>query len=243
MKRIIITLFAIASLHSLSAAQGTTVSFGVFYSSLGHHGEWISVSPSVYAWRPSHVVNGWRPYTAGRWAWTDEGWYWLSDEPWGWATYHYGRWYYDDYYGWIWLPGYEWAPAWVEWRYGGDYIGWAPLGPYAVFSINFGIYYRTRWSTPHYYWSFVDCRYITSPSMHRYVYRSKDNTRLIGRTRGAGSVRYNGGRVVTRGPERDYVERRANIRLQSAEIVDVREEAKGGLVRSDGRERIEAYRP
>jgi Family of unknown function (DUF6600) len=243
MKRILVTLFAIASLHSVSSAHGTTVSFGVFYSSLGHHGEWISIAPSVYAWRPAHVVHGWRPYTVGRWAWTNDGWYWLSDEPWGWATYHYGRWYYDDYYGWMWLPGYEWAPAWVEWRYGGDYVGWAPLGPYAVFSINFGIYYRTRWSTPYYYWSFVDCRYIATPSVHRYVYRSDNNTRLIGRTRGAGSVRFDGGRVVTRGPERGYVEQRANIRLRSADIVDVQDQAKAGLVRSDGRERIEAYRP
>lgn len=243
MKRILVTLFAIASLHAVSAAHGTTVSFGVFYSSLGHHGEWISIAPSVYAWRPAHVVHGWRPYTIGRWAWTNDGWYWLSDEPWGWATYHYGRWYYDDYYGWIWLPGYEWAPAWVEWRYGGDYIGWAPLGPYAVFSINFGIYYRTRWSTPNYYWSFVNCRHITTSSVQRYVYRSDDNVRLIGRTRGAGSVRYSGGRVVTRGPERGYVEQRANIHLRSTEVVDVQDQARAGLIRSDGQERIEAYRP
>ena len=31
--------------------------------------------------------------------------------------------------GWCWVPGVEWAPAWVSWRMGGDYIGWAPCGP------------------------------------------------------------------------------------------------------------------
>jgi hypothetical protein len=111
---------------------GFGVSFGVFYSSLTPYGEWISIGADVYGWRPHHVAAGWRPYTVGRWIWTDDGWYWASDEPWGWAAYHYGRWHYDDYYGWIWIPGYDWAPAWVEWRYGGDYVGWAPLGPYAV---------------------------------------------------------------------------------------------------------------
>jgi len=47
----------------------------------------------------------------------------------GLATYHYGRWVYDSYYGWLWTPGTQWAPAWVSWREGGDYIGWAPLPP------------------------------------------------------------------------------------------------------------------
>ena len=53
----------------------------------------------------------------------------ISDEPYGWATYHYGRWLYDDFQGWVWKPGVEWAPAWVGWRSNDDYIGWAPLGP------------------------------------------------------------------------------------------------------------------
>ncbi len=247
MKTVILTLFTIAMLHSPAAAQryddGAKVSFGVFYSSLGHYGEWISVGASAYAWRPGRVERDWRPYSVGHWGWTDDGWYWMSDEPWGWATYHYGRWYYDDYYGWLWIPGYEWAPAWVEWRYGNDCVGWAPLGPYAVFSLNFGIYYRTRWVTPYNYWCFVDWRYINTPSVGRYIYRSDNNRRYVGVTRGAGSVRYNGGRIVSRGPEPGLAERRANIRLRTAEIVDVHEASERGVVRSDGGERIEAYRP
>lgn len=35
--------------------------------------------------------------------------------------------------GWVWVPGVEWAPAWVSWRVGGGYIGWAPLPPHGVF--------------------------------------------------------------------------------------------------------------
>ena len=218
------------------------VSFEVFYSSLSPYGEWIAIDHGVYAWRPLDVRQDWRPYTVGRWVWTDDGWYWLSDEPWGWASYHYGRWYFDDFYGWVWIPGYEWAPAWVEWRYGGDYIGWAPLGPYALFSINVGITYRTRWVTPHYYWSFIHCRYITHSHVNRYVYRTANNTRYIGRTRSAGNVRYVGGRVVSRGPERSYVERRGNVRVAHMDIADT-DQRREGVTRIQGRDRIEVYRP
>jgi len=248
MKRLMVVLGLLVAAQSSAPAHyrphgSVAVSFGVFYSSLSPHGEWIALEGDVYAWRPAGVPVGWRPYTVGRWVWTDFGWYWISDEPWGWASYHYGRWYYDDFYGWIWLPGYEWAPAWVEWRYGGDYIGWAPLGPYAVFSISFGIHYRRHWVTPHYYWSFVDCRYVTRPFVHKYVYRVENNTRYIGRTRSGGNVRYDRGRVVTRGPEREYVERRGKIRVQPVEVVDVSDRQSERVVRSGERERIEVFRP
>src|SRR6185503_19526629 len=56
-------------------------------------------------------------------------WYWVSDEPWAWATYHYGRWQLAGGYGWVWVPETVWAPAWVSWREGGGYVGWAPMPP------------------------------------------------------------------------------------------------------------------
>jgi len=99
-----------------------------FQAPLAPYGEWVVAGSYGQVWRP-RVATGWRPYYYGRWEWTHEGWLWASDEPWGWATYHYGRWAYDSYYGWIWVPGYEWAPAWVSWRTSGDVIGWAPLAP------------------------------------------------------------------------------------------------------------------
>jgi hypothetical protein len=246
MKKLIVLL--ILCLAGWSASNATPppvgVSFGIFYSNLSPYGEWISVGTDLYGWRPHHVDVGWRPYTMGRWVWTDDGWYWSSDEPWGWAAYHYGRWYYDDYYGWVWIPGYDWAPAWVEWRYGGDYIGWAPLSPYAVFSASFGIHYRNHWVTPHHWWAFVDCGHVGAHDLHRYVYRNEDNDRYIGRTRDFGSVRYNGGRVVSRGPEREIIERRGNIRIDRADIVDVNDRQGERLVRgTDNRMKIETYRP
>src|SRR2546429_2750366 len=82
-------------------------------------------------WRPGRVDAGWRPYCDGHWQRTDAGCYWASDEPWGWATYHYGRWDRSVEFGWIWVPHTQWAPAWVSWRQGAGYVGWAPLPPSA----------------------------------------------------------------------------------------------------------------
>jgi Family of unknown function (DUF6600) len=104
-----------------------------FYAPLSSCGTWVDVGSYGRCWRPAGVVVGWRPYCNGYWMWTDCGWYWASDEPWAWACYHYGYWVYDSTYGWIWVPGIDWAPAWVCWRFGGGYIGWAPMLPPGLF--------------------------------------------------------------------------------------------------------------
>ena len=103
-----------------------------FYEPLTPHGTWVGVGSFGRCWRPAGVVAGWRPYCDGSWEWTDAGWYWVSDEPWAWACYHYGTWDYDSSYGWVWVPGVEWAPCWVNWRIGGGYIGWVPCTPPGV---------------------------------------------------------------------------------------------------------------
>ncbi len=104
--------------------------YSLFYDSLRPHGKWVEVDGYGYAFRPGLADRpNWRPYVDGRWAWTDQGWAWDSNEPFGWACYHYGRWVQVSRHGWLWVPGREWAPAWVSWRYGDDCVGWAPLPP------------------------------------------------------------------------------------------------------------------
>lgn len=100
-----------------------------FFAPLKPDGVWFDFGSLGQCWRPLHVAADWRPYCDGYWEWTDCGWYWVSDEPWAWACYHYGTWEYDPTYGWVWVPGVDWAPAWVDWRTGGGYIGWAPCAP------------------------------------------------------------------------------------------------------------------
>ena len=100
-----------------------------FYEPLRPYGRWLEVPEYGRCWAPARVDPDWRPYTDGHWQRTDAGWYWVSNEPWGWATCHYGRWHRDDNIGWVWIPQTQWAPAWVAWREGGGYTGWAPLPP------------------------------------------------------------------------------------------------------------------
>jgi hypothetical protein len=122
-----------ASFHAtaeLEASAGVSIrSVNDFYEPLASSGTWVQAGSYGRCWHPAHVASGWRPYCNGYWEWTDAGWYWASDEPWGWACYHYGSWVDDPGFGWCWVPDVEWAPAWVNWRMGGDYIGWSPCGP------------------------------------------------------------------------------------------------------------------
>jgi hypothetical protein len=103
-----------------------------FDAPLAMHGLWVTVRSHGRCWRPAGVALSWRPYCDGYWVWTDCGWYWYSDEPWAWACYHYGTWIQDTEFGWVWIPDIEWAPAWVYWRVGGGFIGWAPRPPSGV---------------------------------------------------------------------------------------------------------------
>ncbi len=120
------------------ARANTAVSFNMFYSSLSPYGNWVPMDYG-YAWSPTGVGPGWRPYMDGQWVWSDLGWTWSSYEPWGWATYHYGRWVMDPAYGWLWIPGTTWAPAWVSWYQTPGYVGWSPLPPDNNFFLSIGV--------------------------------------------------------------------------------------------------------
>lgn len=114
-------------------------SVNVFYEPLDAYGDWVETDDYGYVFRPHLAVRdgGWRPYTDGHWVYTEHGWAWDSNEDFGWATYHYGRWARLDGHGWVWVPGREWAPAWVSWRRGDDYCGWAPLPPESRTRVSF----------------------------------------------------------------------------------------------------------
>lgn len=107
---------------------------------LNDHGEWIYTRKYGYVWRPYQTsisqYSDWSPYRYGQWRWVPPyGWTWVNDESWGWATYHYGRWVWDN-GNWYWSPyGYYrhsrswWFPALVVVRVLGGNVCWYPL-PY-----------------------------------------------------------------------------------------------------------------
>jgi hypothetical protein len=225
MKRIIIlaaVLFAAFTFNAEAKGHYHGVG-GYFYTQLAPYGTWIEVDYGVIVWRPTIIRINWMPYQIGRWVWTYDGWYWDSYEPFGFITYHYGRWYYDDYYGWLWYPDYEWAPAWVEWRYDNDYIGWAPLHPYAVFSISAGIYFTSVYYTPYYHWHFVTYKHFCHPYVYNYYVASGYKYKIHGRTKYRHNYVYYNGRVQNRGIDVKYISNRSGQEIKQRDIIRVRD--------------------
>ncbi|HLJ74811.1 MAG TPA: DUF6600 domain-containing protein [Thermoanaerobaculia bacterium] len=110
---------------------------------LQQYGSWTFVSSlGTWGWRP-YVGAGWRPYYYGSWIYGPNNCLtWFSSEPWGWVPYHYGRWAYDPGFGWVWVPGYTYSPAWVYFAYGPGYFGWVPAGWYDCYRPYYGWAYR-----------------------------------------------------------------------------------------------------
>jgi hypothetical protein len=146
-------------------------------AALDAYGHWIRDPRYGDVWTPDGVPAGWRPYEYGHWVYTDDwGWYWVSDDQeddWGWVVYHYGRWVHDR-GSWFWVPGDDWAPAWVDWRYGGDDIGWAPMPPDNLVD---------AYDDDAEYWSFVPLRYIGEPELRRYYVPRERRTVILRETR------------------------------------------------------------
>jgi hypothetical protein len=168
------------------APAGDPAAAGIDYfpGQLSPYGQWVARDGYGMVWVPN-VTAGWRPYTAGHWAYTDQGWAWVGDEPWGWAAYHYGRWYYDGgVSSWAWVPGYTWAPAWVDWRHGGGYLGWAPLPPSVGFAVGAGLVFGGVVISPGFY-TFVGERNIFAPRIGGFILPSGRNTVFVA---GAGRI-------------------------------------------------------
>jgi hypothetical protein len=105
-----------------------------FHPALDAYGTWSDDPTYGSVWTPSAAETGpdFVPYVSGgHWVYGDD-YAWSSDYTWGWAPFHYGRWVHLEARGWSWIPGREYAPAWVEWRTGDAYVGWTPAPPLFV---------------------------------------------------------------------------------------------------------------
>ena len=238
---IVISLMAAFSIEA--SPSRFDISVNMFYSSLHPYGTWLEIDNGLIVWRPSNVNRRWKPYTNGRWSWTQHGWYWDSYEAYGWAVYHYGRWFYDDYYGWIWIPDNVWGPSWVEWRYDDNYIGWAPLPPYASFHSSFGIRFTTGWRSHHSYWNFVSYRRFCDPRINYYIVDSKRGSRIFENTKYRTNYYSDRDRIINGGIDRSFIERKGGYRINERNIASVdnhRDFERNRDVRND---RVIAYRP
>jgi hypothetical protein len=231
MKKILFVLAMVAfGASALQQARGQEISVDYFYDNLSG-GNWIDVEGYGYGWQPDLAVNdqNWRPYADGYWAYTDDGWTWISYEDFGWATYHYGRWANLSDYGWIWFPGedLDWGPAWVSWRTGGDYVGWAPLPPRGP-----GVVYPGRPIGPQVdiefdigpeYYNFCEVRYIGEPVLRNYIAPRVQNVTYINNTVNVTNITVQNNVVYNYGPNYEVLSaasarpiQRLNIERQSA---------------------------
>jgi hypothetical protein len=176
-----------------------------FHQRLSPYGRWETHASYGEVWRP-RVAAGWRPYTTGHWVYTDYGWTWAADESWGWAPFHYGRWYQDPSLGWGWVPGNVWAPAWVDWRNGGGYLGWAALPPEAGFSVGVGVSFGGFDLNAASHYCFVPERSILEPRLGSFLVSPTRNAEIL---RGSSNIQGIGvvnGRVFNQGMSVQRVE-------------------------------------
>ncbi len=192
--------FGFAFTGKALAQPGVSIPVESFYNELAPYGRWAQYPGYGNVWLPNAGPD-FQPYASnGHWVVTEYGNTWVSDYDWGWAPFHYGRWIFDQAYGgWLWIPGTDWGPAWVSWRSGGGYYGWAPLGPGVNINVNINI--------PAPYWTFVPQVYITSPNLYSYcvprprVVNIYQNTTIINNV-----YQYNN-RSYFYGPQRVEIER------------------------------------
>jgi hypothetical protein len=196
------------------AAAVVIQSDGDFYQPLSPYGQWVDVDGYGRCWRPAQVDASWRPYANGHWELTEAGWYWDSDEPWAWATYHYGRWELAGGYGWVWVPQTQWAPAWVSWREGGGYVGWAPLPPESRGGVSVNV------SIAPAAFCFVEERHMHDPVRPTTVI--VNNTTIINKTVNITKTKVVNKTVINEGPRADEVERVSGQKIRAVSTAELR---------------------
>ena len=232
---------SVARRTSDASGNPATASYSTFYAKLERYGVWRETSNYGYVWQPREAEQSrnWHPYTYGRWVYTDAGWTWISEEPFGWAAYHYGRWTRLRNIGWIWVPGDEWAPAWVSWRKSDDYIGWAPLPPEARFDQRHGIH---NWADNYYdigpdQYCFVPTNQFGAQRVERIVVPADRNVTIVNQTTNVTNITYNNTTIVNEGPNYDELRGRTHrpierLRLQR-QTVNVEAEIPRAVIKGE----------
>ena len=211
-------------IHPAPATAGASFSF--FYSNLSPYGSWTVSSSYGRVWQPSVYAVGWNPYYDGHWVYADVGWTWVSDYPWGDVCYHYGTWDFDPGMGWVWVPGDVWAPSWVVFRTGPDYIGWAPVSPRFSIGASFGDVDESRFV-------FVSAGNFLAPSVRSYAVPVRQTRVIFQQTRIINNIRIENNIVVNRGPDVREVERISGRPIRVMPIERVARVAPGGRFSRD----------
>jgi hypothetical protein len=241
---VLLTLAAVWAAPPLSADVDVEIDFHYFHERLSPHGHWIEVDDHGWCWYPADVYDDWRPYTHGHWVWVEtDGWCWVSDYDWGWACEHYGRWYHTG-HRWVWVPGYHWCGAWVVWRHGDGYVGWAPLPPAVTWEVGVGLHRGDfRYDVDIYEPSWVFCHETSFTHTHVHTVVIHQPRLIIQRTYVLGSVTlYNKTTIVNRAWR---VQRAEAVADRPVRRVRIEATASLGASRHDRErdDRIRVFRP
>lgn len=247
MRRFTLAVIVLLSLGACAGAvqapprTSVSVSWSVFYDSLTPYGDWVWLNAHGWVWIPSGMDPTWQPYSYGRWVYTVDGWTWISYWPWGWAPFHYGRWAWHTHWGWYWVPDTVWGPAWVAWRYGDPWVGWAPLPPGATWSVSVGLTLGNVRIAPS-AWLFVPRERFLDHDVRSRIIPPDNRRRVYDRTRDV--TRYEPGdrrQVIERGLPPGQIERDTKVKVPRYRIEDVQKPTPPGD--AVGRDEIRIYRP
>src|SRR5690606_32690303 len=122
-------------------------------------------------------------------------------------------------------------PAWVSWRSGGGYYGWAPLGPRMGIAVNVVI--------PAAHWIFVPQRYIASSRIYRYYTPYRNRVNIYNRTTIINNTYVYNNRTYVTGPRHSEVERVTRSRVA---IRDINSTSRPGRASVNNRS-VSLYRP
>ncbi len=190
-------------IYTDASYDNMNITYADFYDNLANYGQWIDDQHYGYVWSPD-VPSTFRPYyTNGYWAMTNYGNTWVSEYQWGWACFHYGRWTFDAYYGWLWIPGTTWGPAWVSWRSGPGYFGWAPLAPDYEYSES----ELKQYNCPKDWWIFIPPQYVHDANYYNFYSGPLGNSNIIKATKFNNNVYVNNGVTYFPGPTSVQIEK------------------------------------
>jgi hypothetical protein len=242
--------------ESYPPAATADAGYAPFYDSLAPYGTWVDVAGCGPCWQPTVVVvnPSWRPYCdAGRWVYTDCGWYWLSGYSWGWAPFHYGRWFQHHRLGWCWAPDRVWGPSWVCWRYTDSHCGWAPLPPGAWFRPGFGLTFHGRHVGATFgfglgvnSFAFVDVNRFRDPHLNRHALPHQQAARVFSTTAASATIAGHNNRVINHGIPVGRVAAATRTEIHQVAIHDVNAPAGRGAhgERFEGNSRtMSVFRP
>ena len=200
------------------AEAQASVSISFFQDQLAPYGQWAVSASLGDVWVPS-VPAGWGPYVNGEWVYTDYGWTWVASDPFD-VPFHYGTWAWDDRFGWVWVPGTVWAPAWVTWAVTDDYVGWAPLPP--SFALSASGYVGAPVVVTETRYVFVPTNRFVGVNVSSARVPQQQNTTIFRRTTKVTSFGVSNGIVRNSGPEPARIEKAVGRKVERASVERVK---------------------